>query len=238
MKVINVANILLDGTVETSNSCRHIALNEFEEKYQHFAIEADDTVVSSSGWSYGKVGRIKARHLPLMMNTSVIRFHPISERTLDSSYLHKFLCSSFFSLQIEAYIIGSHQPNFGPSHVKRMKIVVPPITTQCKIASILSAYDDLIENNTRRIAILEEMAQAIYREWFVNFRFPGHENVKLVDSPIGKIPEGWKPYSIGDVAKEIRRGIDPSQLEAGTPYFGLAQLPQKCNKARPTEKSS
>ena len=73
-----------------------------------------------------------------------------------------------------------------------MTSLLPDVTTQRKIASILSAYDDLIENNTRRIAILEAMAQAIYREWFVEFRFPGHEKVKLVDSPLGKIPEGWK----------------------------------------------
>lgn len=73
-----------------------------------------------------------------------------------------------------------------------LDLQLPPLPTQRKIASILSAYDDLIENNTRRIAILEEMAQAIYREWFVNFRFPGHENVKLVDSPLGKIPDGWQ----------------------------------------------
>ena len=70
------------------------------------------------------------------------------------------------------------------------------LPTQRKIASILSAYDDLIENNTRRIAILEEMAQAIYREWFVNFRFPGHENAKMVDSPLGQIPEGWEVLSV------------------------------------------
>ena len=76
----------------------------------------------------------------------------------------------------------------------------PPLQTQRKIAAILSAYDDLIENNTRRIAILEEMAQAIYREWFVNFRFPGHENVKLVDSALGMIPEGWKIESLGETA--------------------------------------
>ena len=77
---------------------------------------------------------------------------------------------------------------------------VPSVTTQRKIASILSAYDDLIENNTRRIAILEAMAQAIYREWFVEFRFPGHEKVKLVDSPLGKIPEGWKACHLGDMS--------------------------------------
>ncbi|MHB1325518.1 MAG: restriction endonuclease subunit S [Thermoleophilia bacterium] len=69
---------------------------------------------------------------------------------------------------------------------------LPSLPVQREIASILSAYDDLIENNTRRIRILEEMAQSLYREWFVHFRFPGHEKVKLVNSPLGKIPEGWE----------------------------------------------
>ena len=92
---------------------------------------------------------------------------------------------------------------------------------------MLSAYDDLIENNSRRIAILEEMAQAIYREWFVNLRFPGHEKVKLINSPLGKIPEGWKPNRLGDMAKEVRRGVDPSQVDPDTPYFGLEHLPRR-----------
>ena len=86
----------------------------------------------------------------------------------------------------------------------------PPLPTQRKIASILSAYDDLIENNTRRIAILEEMAQAIYREWFVNFRFPGHENVKLVDSPMGTIPEGWSITSLENITTKIGSGATPT----------------------------
>ena len=67
---------------------------------------------------------------------------------------------------------------------------LPPLDTQRKIAAILSAYDDLIENNNRRIKLLEEMAQRIYREWFVDFRYPGHENVRLVDSELGPIPRG------------------------------------------------
>lgn len=71
-------------------------------------------------------------------------------------------------------------------------MAIPPLPTQRKIAAILSAYDDLIENNTRRIKILEEMAQAIYREWFVHFRFPGHEGVRMVESELGLIPEGWE----------------------------------------------
>ena len=90
-------------------------------------------------------------------------------------------------------MLGAAQPTDQRlRYLQAFEVRVPPLPTQRKIASILSAYDDLIENNTRRIAILEEMAQAIYREWFVNFRFPGHENVKLVDSPLGQIPEGWE----------------------------------------------
>ena len=73
-----------------------------------------------------------------------------------------------------------------------LKSTCTPLPTQRKIAAILSAYDDLIENNTRRIKILEEMAQALYREWFVKFRFPGHEKVKMVESELGMVPEGWE----------------------------------------------
>jgi len=80
-------------------------------------------------------------------------------------------------------------------------IRLPDLQTQRRIASILSAYDDLIENNTRRIAILEEMARRIYEEWFVRFRFPGHEQVKRVESELGLIPEGWELRRLGDVVE-------------------------------------
>ena len=81
--------------------------------------------------------------------------------------------------------------------IRSLPLNCPDLLTQRKIAGVLAAYDDLIENNTRRIAILEEMEQLIYREWFVQFRFPGHESVRMVDSELGPIPEGWevKPFS-------------------------------------------
>lgn len=96
------------------------------------------------------------------------------------------------------------------------EITVPPLPTQQKIAAILSAYDDLIENNTRRIKILEEMAQAIYREWFVNFRFPGHEGVRMVESELGSVPEGWEVVRLDSVAdvnmNSIKRGQEPERI--------------------------
>lgn len=89
--------------------------------------------------------------------------------------------------------------------IENLEVPSFTIPVQDKIASILSAYDGLIENNNRRIKILEEMAQAIYREWFVNFRFPGHEKVKMVKSKLRMIPEGWEVKKIGDLA-DFKKG--------------------------------
>jgi type I restriction enzyme S subunit len=78
---------------------------------------------------------------------------------------------------------------------------LPPLPIQRRIAGILSAYDELIENNQRRIKILEQIARSLYREWFVHFRYPGHENVPLVPSPLGEIPQGWEVCELGDFAQ-------------------------------------
>ncbi len=94
--------------------------------------------------------------------------------------------------------------------LRDIEISLHSMPSQHKIASILSAYDDLIENNLKRIKLLEEMAQMIYREWFVNFRIPGHEKVKMVDSPLGKIPEGWEVRTVQD-SFEITGGGTPSK---------------------------
>ncbi len=91
------------------------------------------------------------------------------------------------------------------------KFLIPPYENQRRIAAILSAYDDLIENNTRRIQILEEMARRIYEEWFVQFRFPGHEKVKMVESEFGLIPDGWEITNLGSVCERIQSGGTPSR---------------------------
>lgn len=86
---------------------------------------------------------------------------------------------------------GAAQPFVSLRDAREMEVFLPPLAIQRKIVAILSAYDDLIENNNRRIKLLEEMAQRIYREWFVEFRYPGHEAVPLLDSELGPIPKGW-----------------------------------------------
>ena len=87
---------------------------------------------------------------------------------------------------------GVASPIVNKSTFGNLEVYVPPLPTQRKIAAVLSAYDDLIENNIRRIKILEDMAQTLYQEWFVHFRFPGHENVPMIESLLGLIPQGWE----------------------------------------------
>lgn len=97
-----------------------------------------------------------------------------------------------------------------------LKLNIPDLPTQQKIAAVLSAYDNLIENNNRRITILEEMAQKLYREWFVHFRFPGHENVKMVESEMGLIPEGWELKNVKDVVIRCKNGTVYTDKDVAT----------------------
>jgi type I restriction enzyme, S subunit len=111
-----------------------------------------------------------------------------------------FLLSFIEHADISGYITGTAQPKLSQANLKAIKLRLPPLPVQERIADILSAYDALIDNNTRRIAILEEMAQAIYREWFVNFRFPGHEQVDMSVSELGPVPQGWEIRNLFDLA--------------------------------------
>lgn len=123
----------------------------------------------------------------------------------------------FYSSAIESIASGATFKEISGSVLGNFKIPLPPLDNQKKIAAIFSAYDDLIENNLRRIKILEEMAQNHYCEWFVNFRFPGHEQTRFVDSPLGRIPEGWVVKGLIDFG-EIITGKTPSKIRLD--YYG------------------
>ncbi len=122
---------------------------------------------------------------------------------------------------------ASGREHVNKTNFENIEVTVHRLEDQKQIGSILSTYDDLIENNTRRITILEDIAQMLYREWFVKFRFPGHEKVRMVESELGPIPEGWAPTRLGDLCSEKRRGVHPNEIEPYTPYIGLEHLPRK-----------
>jgi type I restriction enzyme S subunit len=139
-------------------------------------------------------------------------------------YVYYFLKT----LDLKQYNSGAGVPTLNRNHLETLEVAIHDFQSQRKIAATLSAYDDLIENNLRRIKILEEMAQNLYREWFVKFRFPGHEKVQMVDSPMGKIPEGWGVTTLDSVLSVLesgsrpKGGIDPSMRDV--PSIGAENI--------------
>jgi len=123
----------------------------------------------------------------------------------------KFAYYLLKDLNLNNYAGGAAQPLLTQTFIIKIPAKIPSLPTQQKIAAILSAYDDLIENNTRRIKILEEMAQGLYREWFVEFHFPEYEDVTMVEADNGRMmPEGWKVGKLSDVCENIYSGGTPN----------------------------
>ena len=110
--------------------------------------------------------------------------------------------------------------------IRELEINLPSLKNQCRIADILSAYDDLIENNRKQIKLLEEAAQRLYKEWFVDLRFPGHEHTKIVDG----VPEGWEKRLLGDIV-EVKYGKDHKSIPDGLiPVYGSGGFMRKCSQ--------
>jgi type I restriction enzyme S subunit len=156
----------------------------------------------------GTIGKLCLTSRPSFINQQLNSVIPDPER-FDPVYVYYLLSTMIPVLQQLQGGSASGREHINKSTFQEIEVNVHDLKCQRKIGAILSAYDDLIENNTRRIAILEEMAQAIYREWFVNFRFPGHEKIRLVDSPLGKIPDGWRA-TVGDFGR-ITTGKTPTK---------------------------
>lgn len=128
---------------------------------------------------------------------------------------------------------GATQENLSLDKIKLFDLYIPPPTTQQKIAAILSAYDDLIENNNKRIHILEEMAQRLYKHWFIDFKSPNHENIKLIQSELGLIPEGWKIKSVSDAVR-----VNPTtkpKLNVFAPFIPMQSLSETSMIVAPIE---
>ena len=194
---------------------------------ENVLVEGADILLNITGASVCRCCLVPKNVLPARVNqhVSIVRIKP---RAASARYALYAINSPYNKRRLLAIAQGgATREALTKEKIENFEIPLPPLPTQLKIAAILSAYDDLIENNLRRIKILEEMAQTLYREWFVKFRFPGHQKVKMVDSPLGKIPEGWEAKRVGDIAEDMRRGVKPSEVPPDTPYIGLEHLPRK-----------
>jgi type I restriction enzyme S subunit len=196
------------------------------------------------GSKFQKGDVLFARITPCLENGKIAQFTGIGEIGFGSTEFFVFRCKEGISEPGYVFYLASsdflrkpaEKSMFGASGrqrvdlniVKMVEVPAPPLSTQRKIAAILSAYDDLIENNTRRIKILEEMAQSIYREWFVHYRFPGHENLRMVDSgtELGKIPDGWEVVKFGEIIDLVYgKGLrEDARVKGSIPVFGSSGI--------------
>lgn len=168
-----------------------------EDTHQKLArsiLKKDDVLVTIAGANVGRCGFVREHDLPANTNQAVgiVR---VDQSKAEPRFVYYYFKHP--SMRAKCLNIGGQaaQPNVNLGNLKSFDVPLPDRSTQKRIASILSAYDNLIENNRRRTALLEEAARLLYREWFVHFRFPGHEHVKIVDG----VPEGWEVKQVGDL---------------------------------------
>jgi type I restriction enzyme S subunit len=160
-----------------------------EHEHERYGLKRGDLVVCEGG----EPGRCalwndQVPNMKIQKALHRVRPHPC----LDSQYLLYWFLWAGQRNYFDQFFTGATIKHLPGEKLAMVEIDIPDLPTQRKLAGILSAYDDLIENNLRRIKILEEMAQSLYREWFVNFRFPGHKAARFIESDIGWIPRGWE----------------------------------------------
>jgi type I restriction enzyme S subunit len=195
---IRAEGISKEGSID-SNTFLRIS-EECHIKLIRSALEENDILFSIAGMALGKTGIVKKEFLPANTNQAVAIIRPI-ESKINPKFLQYQLINPIFYKKVNRISGQSAQPNINLTQLKTLEVKLPPLPTQQKIASILGAYDDLIENNLKRIQLLEEAAQNLYKEWFVNFRFPNHENHPF-DKETG-LPEGWSKIKLGDMCDLI-----------------------------------
>lgn len=167
-----------------------------------YKLATDDIVVARTGATVGYAKRIRT-HPEAVFASYLVRFRLAPEAA--PSFVGAIVESSDYKRWVQQNAGGAAQPNASAKVLSSFPLRLPDKETQVRIGAVFDTIADLIENNRRRVEVLEEMARAIYREWFVKFRYPGHEGVPLVDSALGPIPEGWRAATIGD-ALELKYG--------------------------------
>lgn len=200
--------------------------NDVFETIKNYTVKTNDVCITIVGAYVGDVGIVPPFLNGANLTENAVKLTKLVE--CDPFYLKYCLLTEDAQSQMKLYAAGAAQPKLGLYKIKEVEIPFPDFVTQRKIASILRAYDDFIENSTRRIQILKEMARRIYDEWFVRFRFPGHENIEMVESELGLIPEGWRVQPLEEILSTLeagsrpKGGIDPK--ERGIPSIGAENI--------------
>ena len=177
---------------------------EVQKRIAQYIVNTNDVVITIVGASVGDVGFVTPELNGFNLTENAVRLTGFS-KCVNPRYLLYVLNSKKYWELMQQIAGGSAQPKLGIYKIESIPLELPSIEKQNSIVELLSTYDNLIENNQKQIKLLEEAAQRLYKEWFVDLRFPGHEDMQIVDG----VPEGWKIVSLDDVISKITTGLNP-----------------------------
>lgn len=229
--VIKIGNISNGNDVIIDSSTQYVSSDflSIDEKYH---IKKGDVLISLTGSHINQPNSMVGRSCRNFSDTEFLLNQRagkvIPNENADKNYLYYLLNTESFKYSICNRAYGAaNQANVSPSDIENIKWNFPPLPTQQKIASILSAYDNLIQNYKKQIEALQTAASELYKEWFVRFRFPGYQTAKFENG----IPKGWKVEKLTKLV-EVKYGKDHSKLDVGNiPVYGSGGIMRYCNKA-------
>jgi len=222
--VLRGSNLSLDVGVRIDDEGLAFLTPEKANSFHRSKVRDGDLVFTCWG-TIGQVGLVdsRARFDEYVLSNKQMKVTPDPEK-VDSLFLYYLLSSPAMVEEVRSQSIGAAVPGFNLGQLRQIRVRIPPLDVQQTITQILGSIDDLIDNSRRRIEVLEQMAQAIYREWFVQFRYPGHEEDSLVDSTIGRLPESWQVCQLSDLGVIVRgRSYRREELldSGGVPFVNL-----------------
>ena len=176
-----------------------------EKDRERFSIKPGDIVIARTGATVGYAKLIR-NHNDAVFASYLIRIR-VDQTKADPGYVVQIVESDVYKKFVLSQVGGAAQPNANARVLSSFKLPIPAIQLQRRIAGTLATYDDLIENNRRRIQLLEQAARLLYKEWFIYLRFPGHEHVKIKDG----VPEGWEKRQLSAIA-DITMGQSPKSI--------------------------
>ncbi|MBR6647813.1 MAG: restriction endonuclease subunit S, partial [Bacteroidaceae bacterium] len=201
--IVRASNFTIDSI--SDNDLKYYSYEEALQ-YEKYSLKKNDVLIQTVGsWEYnpnsvvGKVVRVPRQLDGALLNQNIVKIIPDS--TIDNGFLYyRLKCTDFAKYNIGNAVGAANQASITLDTIRDFYFKCPNIITQKRISNVLSAYDDLIENNQKQIKLLEEAAQRLYKEWFVDLRFPGYETTPIIDG----IPEGWRVLQFSEVFDFVR----------------------------------
>ena len=236
--IVRVSDFTLNSI--KGNDLVYYPISEYDKYYDYILSEKDVLIQTVGSWQYnpnsvvGKVVRVPYYHRGSLLNQNIVKIIPNIGIDKDFIY-YRIKCVDFSGFVIGEARGAANQASITLDTIKRFTFLLPSLEVQQQIATILSRYDSLIENYQKQIKLLEESAQRLYKEWFIDLRFPGHENSKIVNG----VPEGWEKTILCSLV-EFKRGKTITKkdvIEGNIPVVaGGLEPAYYCNKFNTSER--